>query len=1691
MTLEYTPAAAARTSLDRVWEALDRGGWKPARRGNQFKALCPVHGDAQPSLSIRYDSVAGKVMMHCFGCGDAFNLHDVCGALGLTISDLFDAPLPTDRRRSTTPRPKRPSLPPRLTKDELAPTAPDLTGATWTQVKIYEYVDDNGVVRQRVHREETTVDGKRHKRFTQSYRGANGRWVKRKPADFSPLLYNLDAVRTAVAAGEDVWLLEGEKDADSAIEEGLAATTNAGGATAFPAELLERFRGSRVNLVVDNDAAGAQRAAAVGAQLAELTIPARILLPNLADRKADFTDHMDAGGRVDTLVEISVDDARAMVAASEAEKLVTGRTGIAVCLKEAIAQLEQTQQDRGTSEQHAEAWARESLNRLERVRAIDPDLDPATLSERGRDALASYKSLLVEGAQIARDTYITAGLDVPQTIVSALTALRPEVEAPVEPSEVVDVTPTPPTSSSSGGGNGGVFFGNEEEGQPEKRPHIHGNDYAVVNGQTVLVKYVPADSGEGYTEKYYRVMRGWAEVQSVAIEDDGTDSEIARSPHLYVIQFFRWVLNQRGYPVRDAETGQIKTETKTLKYTEDQIRDGSWATALPWPGFLESQSRRGRDQAWDAMSSISPPQDNSIVHTTVGWRDAETGPYFVHAAGAIAKGGALDVEVDVEKTSEIYAMPEPTTDRDVLRQAWIDGTVSLRESELPARVVAPLLGHSWTAPVVPGPIILHLVGGFASYKSSHSRLAVQYFAPNLTYMTKGLISGAAGGATTIGLQRTLSSINYMPVIVDDFAPDGDAKGAIRRISALGRTVFNGIGRLRGKQRGGAEADRPIVASIITSGELSAQGSADSRIVNLPLDPATVKNGGEIFGRLESRHNRHARATIGAALLQWIAGRREQLIDDFTQAEEDVDHRLCTQTYWRNRIPRQSGHNGLHDRLVQSAVTLDRGIVIMLMMLRDLDVISPDEAKDFYSWARDGIADAISLQDSSASDPAEQLMDYLREAIANGNAHLSGIDGTVPEDAAALGWVDQSTGMHSQWRANGQRIGIISHDGDRLYLLPTTVVSVANQMSQRADEAFSETKVSLASSLQSHGWLVTDGAGKRSVNRRIGRTVQQRVWDIPLSALLGENPDDNGPSNGGVDGGDPGSPEGGFPALFDGDNSDQLLPTDAPEIPIEDPAAAPEAPAPAAAAVAPAAAPAAAEASTRSQPADTVPAAPAAAPAAAAAANRDESFRAPLGVLHTDGLWLSNGELIRINGQLEHAGQLARLATDINLGTRINQGTNGARKTERGQIYLTTDAAIALGLPLDTLPDGTDSDFPKMLREATKGHPFVAKATEAGFTMTGDGSMAGSIDIWREDDRSVGAHITLLAAQNYAFVGTILDGDPDPATIARRLGKFTAALKFPYRSSAGTTGTKLMTALLPKDKRDEIYYPQDRPAPVKDQMIAEGDFNWQRRLSSDELEHQWVHGFDRGGSYLAATSTDVGIGAPTHYAGPLQFTKTTNKPGYWLITVPESDNWQIPHIFAAGGNVREGVAGSQMWVSTPTLELAAEMDIEVEIHEAWLWDQHGKVFESWYKRVRDARTALDTDDPDDQAARDLLKIMYAAAIGMLDFRGDHDTLAVWAPHRHDMIVAKSRANIIRRVLRNAESTGRWPVAIEKDTIVYTSDTVEAAEAWPGDAKWFGRGLGQYKYEGSDSLEHHAQFLTGDGTYKGKKHLDEVI
>ena len=91
MTLTDSPVVgAAGSAVDRVWNALDAGGFKPESiRGDKFMALCPVHGDTHRSLSVKFDRRREAVLLNCFTCHADYR--DVASAIGLSATDLFDA----------------------------------------------------------------------------------------------------------------------------------------------------------------------------------------------------------------------------------------------------------------------------------------------------------------------------------------------------------------------------------------------------------------------------------------------------------------------------------------------------------------------------------------------------------------------------------------------------------------------------------------------------------------------------------------------------------------------------------------------------------------------------------------------------------------------------------------------------------------------------------------------------------------------------------------------------------------------------------------------------------------------------------------------------------------------------------------------------------------------------------------------------------------------------------------------------------------------------------------------------------------------------------------------------------------------------------------------------------------------------------------------------------------------------------------------------------------------------------------------------------------------------------------------------------------------------------------------------------------------------------------------------------------
>lgn len=226
------------TAYERLIDRLHEHGSKVRTRGDrQAVAQCPSHEDRSPSLSVtRAD---GQTLLHCHaGC----QVDDVLAALGMTRRDLFDNP----------------------------------RGAR------YDYLDAAGVHVLR------TVSRTPDKTFRQSV----------KDRSVTPL-YRLPEVVAAVAAGQRVHLVEGEKDVDNLVAlAGVTATTAPQGAANFHLVDVEPLRGADVVAVVDRDAPGDKWAAVVAERVGPVAASLHFMRAKVGK---DASDHLAAGLGIDKL----------------------------------------------------------------------------------------------------------------------------------------------------------------------------------------------------------------------------------------------------------------------------------------------------------------------------------------------------------------------------------------------------------------------------------------------------------------------------------------------------------------------------------------------------------------------------------------------------------------------------------------------------------------------------------------------------------------------------------------------------------------------------------------------------------------------------------------------------------------------------------------------------------------------------------------------------------------------------------------------------------------------------------------------------------------------------------------------------------------------------------------------------------------------------------------------------------------------------------------------------------------------------------------------------------------------------------------------------------------------------------------------------------------------------------------------
>ena len=265
----------------------------------QYIACCPAHDDAKQSLSIGAGD--GKILLNCFaGC----DTRDIVAAVGLNMKDLY-----TDHSGSTYTPPA--TLPKKMPVSQRQGTKP----AAYTHSKEYIYTDEDGAF---IARKIKRYDDSGNKTFAWKTFDADGNEINGNGMKGSPMyLYNIAELcrnRDALAAdGAPMYIVEGEKDADTVKDMSLVAVSLPNGASsAWNKDAYNKyFTGLNVVILTDNDDAGRKSGHKIANALLNTASSIKLI-----HSESIYTELKEKGDITDIVVEIGAEKAKTALLAA-------------------------------------------------------------------------------------------------------------------------------------------------------------------------------------------------------------------------------------------------------------------------------------------------------------------------------------------------------------------------------------------------------------------------------------------------------------------------------------------------------------------------------------------------------------------------------------------------------------------------------------------------------------------------------------------------------------------------------------------------------------------------------------------------------------------------------------------------------------------------------------------------------------------------------------------------------------------------------------------------------------------------------------------------------------------------------------------------------------------------------------------------------------------------------------------------------------------------------------------------------------------------------------------------------------------------------------------------------------------------------------------------------------------------------
>jgi 5S rRNA maturation endonuclease (ribonuclease M5) len=292
-----------RAQLD---AAVIRRGVQLTRAGRELVGLCPFHDDKAPSFRVNQS----ENVWNCKPCAALGNTKPGDGdAIGFVAKLDRISPIEAAKR---------------LAAEQGIPltAAPPRDPGQMQVVARYPYADVAGVLLATKERLEHVPRNGSDKGMR--WRSPDG--TARRPEPWTPILYRLPEVVTAITDRATVVVVEGEKCVDALTKLGIVATCNEDGAGRWTSEHTEHLRGARVVVLPDNDAAGTKHAKEVETSLLGVAAAvSSVVLPNLQS-KGDVFDWLAAGGSRDVLADL-LEDAVAAGFIANAKRDIQAQTG--------------------------------------------------------------------------------------------------------------------------------------------------------------------------------------------------------------------------------------------------------------------------------------------------------------------------------------------------------------------------------------------------------------------------------------------------------------------------------------------------------------------------------------------------------------------------------------------------------------------------------------------------------------------------------------------------------------------------------------------------------------------------------------------------------------------------------------------------------------------------------------------------------------------------------------------------------------------------------------------------------------------------------------------------------------------------------------------------------------------------------------------------------------------------------------------------------------------------------------------------------------------------------------------------------------------------------------------------------------------------------------------------------------------